>query len=44
MLFGCQCVLLKKMSDRKVQDVGWVGRVVKDDFTDNLGRGGVEFL
>ena len=43
-IFGCQCVLLKKMSYGKVWDSGWVGRVGKDDTAENLGRGGVDFL
>ena len=38
------CDFLKKMSDDKVRDVGWVGRFGEDDTTDNLGRGGVYFL
>ena len=36
--------MLKNMSDRKVRDVGWVGRVGKDYLINNLGRGRVEFF
>ena len=44
MLFECQCVLLKKIYDGKVRDVGWVGGVGKDYLINNLGRGRVEFF
>ena len=44
MICGWQFVLLKEMSDCKVLYVGWVGGVGEDDTTDNLGRGGVDFL
>ena len=44
MLCGCQFVFLNNISDGKARDVGWVGGVGKDDSTDNLGRGGVDFF
>ena len=44
MLWGFQCVFLKKISDGKVWDAGWVGGVGRYDSTDKLGRGGVEFF
>ena len=44
MLCVSQCVFLKNIINGKFRDVGWVGGLGEDDTSDNLGRGGLDFL